>query len=196
MDKAQRTMLFNPYSGKPRDPRDIASDPAGALMVDPDEPLYAARKAQPPSASGEREAFVKWLSGTYPDIYPVEDAERRWSQEHISALAWEARAALAPSPGIDAAGQKPVAWLTSDGKVLVFADKISNGRARHSGMTPLYAAPPAAQPSAEWEQEAARLVAKYGDECHEAANSGFIAKMVVARAALLAHLRTKGDANG
>lgn len=39
-----RTMLFNPYTGKPRDPRDIASDPAGTLMVDPDEPLRPAPK--------------------------------------------------------------------------------------------------------------------------------------------------------
>lgn len=41
-----RTMLFNPYTGRPRDPRDIASDPAGVLMVDPDEPLKAAPQAQ------------------------------------------------------------------------------------------------------------------------------------------------------
>ena len=39
-----RTMLFNPYTGKPRDPRDIASDPAGVLMVDPDEPLRPAAR--------------------------------------------------------------------------------------------------------------------------------------------------------
>lgn len=37
-----KTMLFNPYTGKPRDPRDIASDPSGLLMVDPDEPILAA----------------------------------------------------------------------------------------------------------------------------------------------------------
>lgn len=40
-----RTMLFNPYTGRPRDPRDIASDPAGTLMVDPDEPLRPAGPA-------------------------------------------------------------------------------------------------------------------------------------------------------
>lgn len=37
-----KTMLFNPYSGKPRHPLDIASDPAGVLMLDPDEPVLAA----------------------------------------------------------------------------------------------------------------------------------------------------------
>lgn len=43
-----RTMLFNPYTGKPRDPRDIASDPAGVLMIDPDEPLRPASPAVDP----------------------------------------------------------------------------------------------------------------------------------------------------
>lgn len=41
-----RTMLFNPYTGKPRHPLDIASDPAGVLMLDPDEPVRAVRAAQ------------------------------------------------------------------------------------------------------------------------------------------------------
>ena len=35
-----KTMLFNPYTGKPRHPADIASDPSGILMLDPDEPIY------------------------------------------------------------------------------------------------------------------------------------------------------------
>lgn len=42
-----RTMLFNPYTGKPRHPSDIVSDPAGLLMPDPDLPVLAARKAWP-----------------------------------------------------------------------------------------------------------------------------------------------------
>ena len=47
-----KTMLFNPYSGKPRHPSDIQSDPAGILMIDPDEPIRAYTappKAQPMS---------------------------------------------------------------------------------------------------------------------------------------------------
>jgi hypothetical protein len=31
----QKVMRFNPYTGQPRDPRDIASDPEGLLMVAP-----------------------------------------------------------------------------------------------------------------------------------------------------------------
>lgn len=38
------TLLFNPYTGKPRHPSDIASDPHGILMVEPGAPLRAARK--------------------------------------------------------------------------------------------------------------------------------------------------------
>jgi hypothetical protein len=37
------TMMFNPYSGKPRHPSDIQSDPAGILIVEPGAPMIAAR---------------------------------------------------------------------------------------------------------------------------------------------------------
>lgn len=37
-------MLFNPFTGKPRDPLDIASDPKGILIWDGEEPLRAAPK--------------------------------------------------------------------------------------------------------------------------------------------------------
>lgn len=40
-------MLFNPYSGRPRDPRDIRSDPEGILIMDPDEVWYSAPKREP-----------------------------------------------------------------------------------------------------------------------------------------------------
>ena len=36
------TMLFNPYTGKPRHPSDIASDPKGTLIAEPDAPMIAA----------------------------------------------------------------------------------------------------------------------------------------------------------
>lgn len=37
-----KTMLFNPFTGKPRHPDDIKSDPTGLLMWDGEEPLRAA----------------------------------------------------------------------------------------------------------------------------------------------------------
>ena len=45
-------MLFNRFTGKPRDPRDIASDPQGLLVWDGEEPLRPAalatqRQAEP-----------------------------------------------------------------------------------------------------------------------------------------------------
>lgn len=36
------TVLFNPFTGKPRHPSDIKSDPKGVLIVEPDAPLLAA----------------------------------------------------------------------------------------------------------------------------------------------------------
>lgn len=53
-------MLFNPYTGKPRDPRDIASDPQGLALIDPDEPLRPAAQA---SAKPEAQPVAWW----YPD---------------------------------------------------------------------------------------------------------------------------------
>lgn len=47
-----KTMLFNPYSGLPRHPSDIASDPQGMLMLDPDEPFLAA--PNPPMSQHSR----------------------------------------------------------------------------------------------------------------------------------------------
>lgn len=53
-----KTMLFNPYSGKPRHPLDIASDPEGKLMVDPDEPLLAAPMQTGAAADDARDAAL------------------------------------------------------------------------------------------------------------------------------------------
>lgn len=36
------TVLFCPYTGRPRHPSDIESDPEGLLIVAPDEPLFSA----------------------------------------------------------------------------------------------------------------------------------------------------------
>lgn len=59
-----------------------------------------ATKAEPAPAVAidERAAYVNWLHGTYPRSYSEEDAEHNWRHEHVSALAWQARAALAATP--------------------------------------------------------------------------------------------------
>lgn len=59
------------------------------------------------SAAGEREAYVTWLSDTYPDAWTREAAEHNWRYQHVSMLAWQARAALASKP--PQAEQKPQA---------------------------------------------------------------------------------------
>ena len=44
---APKVMLFNPYTGKPRFPLDIQSDPQGILIVDPE--ATSLRAYQPPA---------------------------------------------------------------------------------------------------------------------------------------------------
>ena len=40
--KRRGTLMFNPYTGTPRHPADIASDPHGILLLDPGQHLLAA----------------------------------------------------------------------------------------------------------------------------------------------------------
>ena len=53
-------MLFNPYSGLPRDPQDILSDPAGTLVLDPNAPVKAA---------DQKEAAVDRLRAALPHVF-------------------------------------------------------------------------------------------------------------------------------
>ena len=43
----------------------------------------------------ERESYINWMTGSYPRVYSKSEAEHYWRNEHVSALAWQARAALA-----------------------------------------------------------------------------------------------------
>jgi hypothetical protein len=66
-----KTMMFNPYTGTPRHPSDIASDPAGLLILDDGEPLRAA----PPQAQ---------QAAPHPD---TQDAERyRWLRDEADYM--------------------------------------------------------------------------------------------------------------
>jgi hypothetical protein len=42
--KRRGVLAFCPYTGKPRHPSDIASDPHGILILVPDQPLRAVKK--------------------------------------------------------------------------------------------------------------------------------------------------------
>jgi len=85
-----KTMLFNPFTGSPRQPDDIKSDPAGLLVWDGEEPL---RAATPPGAVAAEDApeanpncvpqgFVEYIEKNYKgDVFfsdPAWHAARIW----------------------------------------------------------------------------------------------------------------------
>jgi hypothetical protein len=57
---------------------------------------FAAWRDRP--SPDERAAFVGWITSTYPRVYSEEEAERYWRFDHISALAWQARAVRSARP--------------------------------------------------------------------------------------------------
>ena len=67
----------------------------------------------PQAITDEREAFVNWLHGTYPNSYSIIQAADLWFHKHVAALAWKARAALAATQpaaqGLDAETQRHAA---------------------------------------------------------------------------------------
>lgn len=109
-----KTMMFNPFTGWPRRPEDIESDPAGILVWDGEEPLRSAVPAQAPAAEWlerEREAFEAWVKGQGLALCAVWNGFEYLSDGepngviHMTTLttrqkwyAWTARAALAATP--------------------------------------------------------------------------------------------------
>ena len=95
-----KTMLFNPYTGTPRHPSDIASDPEGILLLDPDEPVKAAPTGKDSLAvePDERAMFEAWYMQEYPtlDHAQILTRQRDWTYKfsHVQAIweAWQARA--------------------------------------------------------------------------------------------------------
>lgn len=75
------TMLFNPFTGRPRDPRDIASDPKGILVWDGEEPLRAAESKEKRNArvqSRYEELMQEGKHGHYETLFRIvrEEIER------------------------------------------------------------------------------------------------------------------------
>lgn len=69
--------------------------------VDPQELRAGGQEqAQQPSGGevGEREAFIAWLETTWPKCYPKGCGADLWRNGHLSALAWQARAAQTATP--------------------------------------------------------------------------------------------------
>ena len=69
-------MLFNPFTGQPRHPSDIESDPRGVLIWDGEEPLRAASVATPPLPVQEPVAFDAFLESE--DFYELMQAYRHF----------------------------------------------------------------------------------------------------------------------
>lgn len=42
----------------------------------------------------EREAYIEWMAATLPELFDHADAAAKWRNQHVSALAWQARARL------------------------------------------------------------------------------------------------------
>ena len=70
------------------------------------EAEHAALAAVPTDSEMEREAFVLFLTTSFPRTFNREQAEHHWRHNHISAITWRAgRAALASTPAT-----VPQAW--------------------------------------------------------------------------------------
>lgn len=83
-DALPTAVLTNPYTGKPRDYRDVESDPAGVLIVEPGAPLKAAPPAAAVSASGHFEV-LRELSATLIGRSQERHAAIEWALERIEA---------------------------------------------------------------------------------------------------------------
>lgn len=169
--RTQNARLLDPYDG-------------GTWVCDP--------APQPPSASDERERFIQWMTTTYPNTYPLEDAERRWRQGHVSALAWQARAAL--TMGVVADAQPVIESVVcgyTPGECLIELQLPAGWRLEglplEIGGTVFISrtAPSPAASADEWLAEAERLVDALPFNWERS-----IVDIASARAALLAHLKT------
>ena len=111
-------VLFSPYTGEPRDARDIASDPQGLLIVQPGAPLVPA--APTPPAQQDDEALevlrelaevdrlrrdaerYRWLRGG-PDVPSYSSRWPRWEVRYWDGRYWQTMFAEHLDEVIDAA---------------------------------------------------------------------------------------------
>lgn len=152
-----------------------------------DERHAANNAPQPPSASGERETVqCNCPGGTKaPGLHAPNCPVRERNAVLIDP--YDGGTWVAPSPGIDAAEQKPVGHVARDASIAHMSANLPEG-------TPLYAAPPAAQPDAAWMADMERLVNEHATAIATAAKycgTPYQTAKDAAYAALLAHLRTK-----
>lgn len=143
----------------------------------PWQPAAPASAPEAPEQQGEREAFVTWLSTTYPTAYSVEDAEHFWRYNHVSVLAWQARAALAQA----APATGKVGAVVTEEQINALLDRpadlrhlIAEGtreRMHLFARDVLALATPAATVQAETERDAWRAYAEHQEWCQTCAES-------------------------
>ena len=78
------TILFNPFTGRPRHPSDIASDPKGLLIWDGEEPLRTAQPSQAVELSDE-EIQTIYLS-TYNEGHHGRNLETAFARAIIAVI--------------------------------------------------------------------------------------------------------------
>ncbi|UAN04415.1 hypothetical protein [Achromobacter mucicolens] len=80
------------------------------------EPANAPASSAPGDAQDERQAFVTWLTGSYPHAYSEPEAVRLWHHGHVSALAWQKRARISAPAAGDALEGAVVGSITVKGR--------------------------------------------------------------------------------
>ena len=74
-------VLFSPYTGEPRDARDIASDPQGLLIVQPGAPLVPATPTLP--VQQDDEALEALLADHQRALRLLDDV-REWIRSDVA----------------------------------------------------------------------------------------------------------------
>jgi hypothetical protein len=78
------------------DPRDVAN--FCMMLWHLGQPIAPAPAPAAVAVPDERAAYIHWLTSDHPTVYDEQDATHWWLHGHVSALAWQARAALAATP--------------------------------------------------------------------------------------------------
>jgi hypothetical protein len=117
-------MAFNPFTGAPRHPDDIASDPAGLLVWDGEEPLRPAAPAQ--AVPMPMQAVGNGLNPYYEGNFDGESDElaslrRRLAKERDAALS------VAAQPLVGALTDEQIALLIGDLVAATLAEEREEG---------------------------------------------------------------------
>ena len=123
-------VMFNPYTGEPRDVRDVQSDPQGILIVPPGKVKMLAPTTQPASQQEAQEPFAWHVCSVNSDGSLSLEHAAAWEEaahEHINdaitehdiegAGSWVVRPAYhAPqtSPAAQGDALEPVGWFDDD----------------------------------------------------------------------------------